>query len=120
MIVITIVSAVLSLNFIILLRFISKAIIYATIIFALILLSCGTCIMIDRYSNTKQDDDYYILLLMAISTLTIALLTVFLRKRIVLACQIIQEASKYASKSLPCFLKKNTRVQIQPLDLSEP
>lgn len=99
MIVISVLSAVFALNYMILLRILAKPCIYVTIFIVVCLMCCGIIGMSKRYQRTKEQHDFIVLIILGVFFVVTVCLILFLRKRIALACQIIEEASKYVSYS---------------------
>lgn len=91
---IALISAIITLSYIILLRWIAIPLVYTTIGIVCALLGYGTYATAKLYSEKKDSTSLTLLIFFAVLLVVILLATLFLRKRIYLACQLIKEASK--------------------------
>ncbi|OXU24348.1 hypothetical protein TSAR_004589 [Trichomalopsis sarcophagae] len=87
-------SAVSAFLYIILLRWLAKPFVYATIIIICAFLVYLIYESSVQYSIQESSEWLYVLVLCIILLIVVVLSTIFLRKKITLACQLIKEASK--------------------------
>lgn len=90
------VGASASLIFIFLMRWIALPVVVVSILGVSALLACGIYFLYGLYKDSTPYSNYWLTLgvICAVILVVLLLITIFLRKRILLACELIGEASK--------------------------